>query len=251
MTYFALVTLCLVTGAVGFLLRRKTTPIGNGLVATACLGVATLVGWQVFRFSSVGAARPVDRAYAAVAYHLGYEIMGSLRGVRGTIGLILPPENRANRPALDSAFDTLARVLAPLPDLALKELTLSAPLRQIDGGTVPWEAFEQALAAAPNALAYVSFTGLPRETDRLSLWNQVNPPPLFVFDPSGGTNWLAPLKQGRLKRVILPRPELWRQSGRLPTAGPPDEIFQRWFQWATPDNADAIADALAVRSAAR
>lgn len=247
-SYFLLLLLCAGVGAAGFLWRRHSAGPGSACLGVAGLGLAILLGWQVYQFTAAGKPRPVNRAYAAVAYHMGYEVLQELRGLNGSICLILPPETRSNQAELDSLFNTFARVLAPLPTLQIKEASLDAKPRQVAAGRLPIEAFERALAQVPEALAYVSFAGLPSDLNRLSLWATTNAAPLYAFDPSGGTNWLAALKQGRLRRVIVPRPEAQAEDRTQPTAGPPDELFARFFLLATPANADQVAAQIALEA---
>lgn len=229
MTYYWLLGLCIVVGAAGGWLRRRNPGWGQVLIGAGCLGIVGLLGWQVSSFARGGRSRAVDRYQAAVAYRMGYEVLAELRGYEGTIGLLLPPDTRANQAALDTLFNTFARVLAPLPALQIKDAPLATRSRSVLEGRVPLAAFDAALAELPDCLAYVSFAGVPADIARSALWQRARSTPLFVFDPSGGTNWLALLEQGRIRRVIVPRSDTADEGRGQAIVGPPHELFERFF----------------------
>jgi len=224
----------------GIGLRRRAPAAGVVLMGLAGAGALVLLGLQVRRFTSGGAGRAVDRDAAAAAYFLGFEVLGDLQRGEGTIALLLPPETRGNSRLLDSWFDTFARVVTPLEGVAVKEVTVRCSGRLAAEGRVPVEAVEGALAEVPGALAWVSFVGVPVGGSGAAAWPGAGAPPVYVYDPGGGTGWVAALKQGRIRRVVVPRPRL---EGRAegPAAGPPDQLFRENFLMATPSNADTVA----------
>jgi len=240
MTYFLWLGLFLVLGAVGFSLRRRGGLVGPGLMAVGAVGLGATLTWRVYAFFHAGRPPPADRLHAAVAYFMGYEVMGELRGLSGPICLVLAEETSANRDTLDALFNTFARVLAPLPGIQPKEAPLRVKPALVRAGQVPRAEFERALAEVPNALAYVSFVGVPLECDQLALFGRTNAAPLYVFDPTGGQTWRAALKAGKIRRVIVPRLDA-EANGGPPPAGPPDEIFRQHYLMVTPETADRVA----------
>lgn len=235
--YFLWLFLCLLVAGAGHVLERRGLRWGRVLLAFGVVGSAALVIVQAYRTVFRGGGSAIDRHSAALAYFMGYEVVGELRGIDGTLCVILPPDTAANQDRLDSLFNTFARVLAPLPTLRLHAVSLEAKDRQVGTGRVPLERFERAVAEVTNALAYVSFAGVPVDLERWSVWSGPSPPPVFVYDPSGGRAWLPALKQGRIRRVVVHRPDL--NPAERTTVGPPDEIFRRHFLLLKP--ADAAA----------
>ncbi len=237
--YFLWLALFLAISLAGYLAARRNALVGRTLMAVGAIGCGVLVIRQVYQVAFGGAGRPMDRSIAAAAYYLGHELLGQLPSLEGDICLILPPDSSANQAVLDTAFDTFARVLAPLPTLRLKEASLRTKLRLVEEGRVPNEAFEQALQQVPDAIAYVSFAGVPSDVKRLSLCTKTNPVPFLVFDPSGGRAWAEMIDQGRIRCVVVPRSEL--EGGlRGAAIGPPDEIFkERFLMFRSPNGESA------------
>lgn len=240
MNYFAWLLGGLGLASLGIALKRRHARAGLTLLALGILGSVGAIGWQVRLFVAGGAAPALDRFSATAAYFLGQEVLGELRRFEGPVYLLLPPDRRGNQRELDSLFNTFARVLAPVTGLEVRDVTVQAGEREIREGRVPLAAFEQALAQATGAVAWVSFSGVPPGLETLAALRAPGRPPLFAYDPSGGTGWVASLQAGVLRRVIVARPEA---AGERPggVTGPPDEIFKRHFLLAKPGNAGAVA----------
>lgn len=236
--YFLWLALCLGAAAAGLALRRRYPRPGLALAFLGLIGGAVSVGWQVSSLFSSGSGRSVDRYDATVAYFMGYELLNELGSRAGHVAVLLPAQTRSNRDRLDVLFDTLARVLAPFPGLRLHDASFQASERRIVDGALTAEDFTEPLAHITNALAWVSFVGLPKDPASFAPLADSDSPPWFVFDPSGATAWRASLKRGAIRRVIAPRPD----AAPGDATGPPDELFREYFVMATPANADAVAD---------
>ena len=100
-------------------------------------------------------------------------------------------------------------------------------------------AFKQAIEQAKDSLAIVSYAGAPAGLETLS-GGQPKPAPFYVFDPDGTTNWLAALKAGPIRGVILPRPGTGPRDREAAT-GMPQAIFERFYILVTPDTVDQVA----------
>jgi hypothetical protein len=105
------------------------------------------------------------------------------------------------------------------------------------------QAFKQALAQAQDAVAVVSYAGVPTEFETLFSAGQPAMPPFYVFDSDGTTPWLGALKAGHIRAVVLPRPGV-DPRGREAAAGMPETILERFYLLATPANADQVAASL-------
>ncbi|MBK9139941.1 MAG: hypothetical protein IPM17_14430 [Verrucomicrobia bacterium] len=242
MEYFGFLALFSVAGLVGAALRSRSPRVGAGLLCLAAAGFVAALVWQVFRVSVGDRPSPVDRHSAALAYFLGHAAVGDIAAQPGTVAIVLPAETARNRTTLNSLFDTVARVLSPIPGIEIREVTIAARAPEIQRGDVPLADFTNALAGVPNLTAWFSFVGVPRDLASAA----PSPGRGYVYDPSGGMAWVEPLKAGRLQRVVVPRPEADADEAR-PSAGPPDEIFAAHFLMATPANADAVAERLRPR----
>lgn len=238
MWYFGLLAVFGALGVAGWLLRARSPRLGTALLGGAVAGFVAAVGWQVVRSTAGGTPRPVDRHSAALAYFIAYAAAPDVAARPGPVAILLPEETRGNRTTLDSLFDTVARVLSPLPGVEIKEAPVVARPVEVDRGALPMPAFTQALRGVPDAVVWISFVGIP--PDFASAPPSALPPRGYVYDPAGGTAWLEPLKSGRLQRVVVPRPPTDEHEVR-PNAGPPDELFRAHFLMATPQNADQVA----------
>ena len=248
MSYFLWLLGGLAAAGAGRALRRRAPRAGLVLAVGGVLASVGAITWQVRAFVSGGAAPAIDRYSATVAYFMGHEVLNELRSFDGPVFLLLPPDRRGNQRELDSLFNTFARVLAPVAGLAVRDVTVAATDREIREGRVPLAAFEQALAAATGAVACVSFAGVPAGVETLPILQGPRRPLVFVYDPSGRTGWVASLRTGVLRRVIVARPDAGRDTPAGVT-GPPDEIFKRHFLLAKPGTAEAVARELGTGAA--
>ncbi len=240
MWYFGLLAVFGALGAVGYFARNRSPRLGIGLLVVAVVGFLAALGWQVFRSTIGDTPRAIDRHGAALAYFLGYAAASEVALRPGPVAILLPEETRANRTTLDSLFDTVARVLSPIPGVEIKEASVAATASQIERGELSWPAFTNALAGVPDRTAWISFVGLPKDLPSAGVSAAQLPSRGYVYDPSGGTGWLEALKAGRLQRVVVPRPTSDPAESR-PVSGPPDEIFRAHFLMVTATDADRVA----------
>ncbi|PYI84778.1 MAG: hypothetical protein DME26_12730 [Verrucomicrobia bacterium] len=235
--YFLILFGFLGLGVAGWVLVHRGRAAGQIVMTIGCIGAFTLLARELYLNVFMSSPKAPDRYHAIVAYMMGHQVAGELGDQRGQVMVILPPESTVNN---------FARVLAPFSGLELKQAALRPGTDPAKNGATSLEAFEQAIGVAPNALAYVSFAGAPTALEKLSLFKKENPPALFVYDPTGGNNWAEPLKKRLIRRVIVARPQLAPTKGKAMAASP-DELFQRYFLWATPETADEIAEQLRDR----
>lgn len=247
MNYFLALFSGLALAGAGLWLRRRHPRFGVGLVAVGTIACVGTITWQVRTALFSSAPPTLDRYSATAAYFMGQAVLDELRSFQGTVYLVLPPDRGHNARELDSIFNTFARVLVPVAGLQVKDVVVQTSERDLREGRLSPAALAQALATATGAVACVSFVGWPRESTHPPPVPGTRAPLWFVFDPSGGTAWHAALKQGRIRRVIVPRPDAERE-GHGALIGPPDELFGRFFLMARPHEADGVARALTRRS---
>jgi hypothetical protein len=236
MGYFGLLAIFAAVGLAGGWLRARSPRVGTALLAVAVIGFLGALIEQVVVATRGSRAPAVDRHGAALAYFLGHAAVPEVAAHPGTVAIVLPTETPGNRTTLNSLFDTLARVLSPIPGIQIQEVTVAVRAAEIQRGDLPLAAFTNALAGVTNLSVWFSFVGIPRDLASAAAL----PGRGFAYDPSGGTAWLELLKAGHLQRVVVPRPVTDAGETR-PAAGPPDEIFAAHFLMATPVNADAVA----------
>ncbi len=240
MNFFSVLLALLGVGAMGYFVRRRSAVCGQALVLGAIVGCVVLLGWQIYQSLFQDSPQPPDRYHAVVGYTMGHLVARELAGQRGRVCLIFPSEAASSSAELDTLYATFARVLAPLPSLELKDVSLKASRKQMREGRVPKASFDQAFAAAPKALAYVSFAGVPEDVEKLSLFGEKSVPLFLVYDPAGKTGWAGALKKSLIRKVIVPNPNAEFPKDK-PIAGPPEELFRQFFILATPETADRVA----------
>jgi hypothetical protein len=121
---------------------------------------------------------------------------------------------------------------------------------RLEGANRDLAAFKQALAQAQEAMAVISYAGVPAGFETLFSAGQPASPLFYVFDGDGTTNWLGALKNGRIRAVVVPRPGVDALGGEG-IAGMPEAIFERFYLLATPANADEVAAGLKTESRIR
>lgn len=240
MGYFSLLAVCGAVGAAGYFTRGRSPRLGAGLLIVAVAGFLGALGWQVFRSTAGDTPRALDRHSAALAYFIGHAAAAEVAAHPGPVAILLPRETSGNRTTLDSLFDTVARVLSPIPGVEIKEAPVAATATQMERGELSWREFTNALAGVPNPTAWISFVGLPKDQPSAGAFAARLPSRGYVYDPSAGTAWLEALKAGTVRRVVVPRP-VGDPSESRPVSGPPDEIFRAHFLMVTAENADRMA----------
>ena len=128
---------------------------------------------------------------------------------------------------------TFSRVLRGFQGLKVEVRTLAVSSRAAKTGQIPVTAFRQAASNMPPAVAYVSFAGVPADVDKFLSAGTQGGPGMFVFDPWGTTNWLAALKKGLVRCVVVPRPDVSAPSGGE-IAGEPATPTVRTRGWGFP-----------------
>lgn len=240
MAYFLFLAAFLAVAGIGYGIRNRWDFPRKLLMMVGGIGCIGLIIWQVRGVIANSSGTQLDRYHAAASYALGTQVASQMGGQRGQVVLIYPPARSAGAEAENTLTYAFARVLQSSPSLQLRVTNLVAAGSSKKNGQFSLAAFEQAFGAAPNDVAYVSFAGIPLGIEDLSRFQAERGPRLFVFDPRGTTDWLAGLKKGVIRGVIVPRPDA-RPAKDDEIQGRPEEIFQRFFIMATPETADQIA----------
>ena len=236
MAYYLILAGFLAAAGIGYRIQNRWEFPGKLLMIAGGLGCVGLIIWQV-RGAIAGSSTPqLDRYQLIVLPNL----------------LRLESERRhilQKRRWFDDGFGferegrearLQPRKAEQIAEHGARVTNLVATGKSNKRGQFSLAAFEQACAARSNEVAYVSFAGVPAGIEELSILKQGRAPQLFVFDPLGTTDWLAGLKLGMIRRVVVPRPDA-QPARNVEVDGRPDEIFQRYFLMATPETADQVA----------
>jgi len=243
MSYYVFLVAALAVAGVGCLLRRRAQFWGQAMMVAGGIGCLVCIGWQVRQTLFAPEPKAPDRGQAVVGYYLANQVLSQIPSTEGTIVLFFPPESVLDEETVGTYAGTFSRVLRGCPGLNVQVLTLAAPAKAAKAGRISLTSFQQAVSNVPPALAYVSFAGVPADIENFRSAEGQPTPDFYVYDPWGTTNWLAALKRGRIKTVIVPRPDIHYQAGE-DVSGPPGEVFQQLYLMATPATADEIAPKL-------
>jgi hypothetical protein len=235
----------LVMAGVGGWISRRWRVLGQVMIALGALGLIGVVALQVRENVFSPPPKMPNRCQMAVSYRLANCLLADLAGQNGSV-LLLFPQRRLMDPDTEQSYEE-----GFIPPLRHGHAILRVKALRLEGGdrdaTHRLAAFKQALAQAQEALAVVSYAGVPAGFDALFSAGQPKIAPFYVFDPDGTTNWLGALKDGRIRAVVLPRPGVDPRA-RETIAGRPDTIFERFYLLATPANADQIAASLKAQN---
>jgi hypothetical protein len=205
------------------------------------LGLIGIIAMQVRQNVFSPEPKPPNRCNMAVSYYLANCVLGDLAGQSGNVVLLFPQRRLMDADTERSYEEGF------VPPLRHGHGTLRLKALRLEGGSgdagpgIP--AFKQAVAQAQDALAIVSYAGVPAAFQTLTTAGQPRLPPFYVFDPGGTTNWLSALKAGHIRTVVLPRPGVDPRS-RAAAAGMPESLLERFYVLATPVNADQVAASL-------
>ena len=121
------------------------------------------------------------------------------------------------------------------------------PAKAAKKGSIALAAFQHAVSKATQPIiAYVSFAGAPAQIEQLVAASSMADSGLFVFDPWSTTNWLAALKSGRVRTVIVPRPNA-DHGADTGISSEPHEVFSRLYLMGTPSTAEQLAEKIGVK----
>ena len=240
MTLSLLLAALLLAGVGGWMSRRWRV-LGQILMGLGGLGLIGVVALQVRQNVFSPQPKTPGRCAMAVSSCLANCMLGDLTGQDGIVVLLFP-QRRLMDADTERCFEE--GFIPPLRrgrgKLHVKALRLEAGSRDAGHGL---QAFKQALAQAQDAVAIVSYAGVPADFETLFSSGQPALPPFYVFDPDGATPWLGSLKAGHIRAVVLPRPGV-DPRGREAAAGMPETILERFYLLATPANADQVAASL-------
>ena len=238
--YFIWLLSLLLLGGVGWLVLKKLPWLGKILVGGSVIGCLSLVGWEVFTSFGGGDTPKLHRSQAAVAYTLAQKFLGDTTERKGAVVLVFPPERAAPAAALDSFYEAFARVMTRFPSIEVREQTLEARSSAVRNGKVTVEQFSAALGSSEGVIAVVSWVGFPDGAEALSMFRDAKSRvPLYVFDPSGGTNWLSSVQSGIIRGGVVSLPEA---ASKETTTGPrtPNVVFMESYRLATPANVTRV-----------
>ncbi len=242
---FPLLLAALVLSVVGALLSRRSQAAGRVLMAVGCLGLIGFVVLQVRQYVFTPEPGPPNRYHMAVSFCMANRLIADFAGRDGSVVLLFPPRKYMDEDTEGSYEEAFGPALRHGPvRLSLKAVHLEGATRDAAQGL---PAFRQALAQAQDALAVVSYAGVPADFDSLLSPGQPKIPPFYVFDANGTTNWLGALKAGGIRAVVLPRPGVDAHSGES-MKGTPGAIFEQCYLLATPANADQVAASLKAKN---
>ena len=212
-------------------------------MVTGGLGLIAIVAVQVRQNLFPPPPESPGRCELAVGSCLGNFVGSDLKAQSGTVILLFPSQSLMDAHQEQSYEQGF---VLPLRHghaaLHLKALHLEVEKGQ---AACDLAAFRKALEQVPDALAYVSYAGAPPGFDTLFSADQPTSAPFYVFDAQGTTNWLAPLKNGRVRAVVLPRPGV-APHARESATGMPEEILDQFYLVATRETADQVAAQLGI-----
>jgi hypothetical protein len=233
----ALLLAALAVSVAGVGVSRRWRLPGQAMMALGGLCLIGVVAVQVRQNLFPPQPKPPGRGEMAVSSCFANFILRDLSARGGTI-MLLFPERRLMDADTEQSYEE--GFTLPLRhghgNLHLKALRLEAPKGKAGFGL---PAFTQAMEQAQDALAFVSYAGAPAGFETL-FSGQPKPAPFYVFDPDGTANWLAALKEGHIRAVVLPRPGV-SPHAREAATGTPQDIFERFYLLVTPQNVDQVA----------
>lgn len=234
---FILLLAALAVAGVGAGLRNRWQTVGQILMALGILGLLGVIGLQVRQNVLPSEPQASSRLDMAVSSCLANCLTEDLTGQSGRVVLIFP-ERRYMDEDTEKSYEE--GFLPPLRHgrgaLSLKAVHLEVPNGELS-------AFKKVLTENPDALAFVSFAGAPAGFETLAAAGQSGAPLFYIFDAERTTHWLAMLKDGRIKAVVVPQPGI-DVRGHDEARGRPEALFQQFYVLARPSNADEIAATL-------
>jgi hypothetical protein len=239
MTFFLLLAALALAGA-GAWMRRRWRVLGQAVMGLGGLGLIGVIVLQVRQNVLPPQPRAPNRRQMAVTYALANSLLRDAAGQSGNVVLLFP-----QRGVMDA--DTEAGYEDGFtPALRHGHVKLNLKAVRLEGANGDLAAFKQALGQAEDAMAVISYAGVPAGFETLFPAGQRESPLFYVFDAEATVHWLGALKAGRIRAVVVPQPGADAGSGEGIT-GMPETIFERFYLLATPANADEVAAGLKTK----
>jgi len=241
---FTLLLLALTVSAVGVFASRRWQTFGQVLIVVGVVSLAAIAAIQFRQIVAPTEEKSSDRGEMAVGSTLAECVLSDLAGQSGTVILLFPSRSVMDEDTEQSYEDGFVRPMRH----GHGTFHLKSLLFEAKPGKAGYElaAFQHVLEQAPDALAVVSYAGVPVDFDNLFSAGQSKPQQFYVFDSEGTTNWLGPLKDGHIRAVVLPRPGT-DTRGRATMTARPEEIFERFYVMATSATADQVVAQISKR----
>jgi hypothetical protein len=233
MTWLLLLAALALAGVGGWL-RSRSRVLGQTAMGLGALGLIGVVLLQVRQNIFPPQSKAPNRYQMAVSFGLANSLLRDLGGQNGKVVLLFPQRRFMDADAEQSYEDGF------LPPLRRARGALDLKAVHLEGANGDLSAFKQALAQAKDAVAVISYAGVPAGFETLVPAGQGDSPLFYVFDGESTTHWFVALKEGRIKAVVLPRPGVDAPGGQR-MAGMPETIFDQFYILATPANADEVA----------
>jgi hypothetical protein len=240
MTFLLLLASRALAGA-GRWMSRRWRVLGQAMMGLGGLGLIGVIVLQVRQNVFPPQEKAPRRYEMAVTYGLLNSLLGDMPGQSGNVVLLFPSRRAMDEDTEASYEDGF------IPLLRHAHVRLDLKAVRLEGENRDLSAFKQALAQTKEAMAVISYAGVPAGFETLFPAGQSKRPLFYVFDGDGTTHWLGALKEGRIRAVVVPRPGVDARSG-AGIAGMPETIFERFFLLATPANADEVAAGLKTES---
>jgi hypothetical protein len=240
MTFFLLLAALALAGA-GAWMRRRWQVMGQAMMGLGGLGLMAVVILQVRQNVFPPQSKAPNRYEMAVSYGLANYLLADLAGQSGKVVLLFP-QRRVMDADTEGSYEE-----GFIPALRHARAKLDLKAVRLEGANGDLAGFKQALAQTQDAMAVISYAGVPAGFETLFPAGQKEGPLFYVFDSDGTTHWLGALKTGRIRAVVVPRPGVDARA-RAGIAGMPETVFERFYLLATPANADEVAAGLKSES---
>jgi hypothetical protein len=238
---FLLLLAALAMAGLGGWMSRRWRVLGQSMLGLGGLGLIGVIVLQVRQNVLPSQPKAPNRYEMAVSYSLANCLLDDFAGKSGKVVLLFPQRSVMDADTEESYEDGF------VPPLRHGHVNLDLKAVHLEGANSDLSAFKQALAQAQDALAVISYAGVPAGFETLLPAGQQESPLFYVFDADGTTHWLAALKNGRIRAVIVPRPGVDARSGQG-IAGMPETIFEQFYLLVTRGNADEVAAGLKTES---
>jgi hypothetical protein len=243
MTFLLLLAALALAGA-GRWMSSRWRVLGRAMMVLGGLGLVAVIVLQVRQNVFPPQDKPPNRYEMAITYGLLNSLLGDMAGQSGEVVLLFPSRRDMDADTEGSYEDGF------IPLLRHAHVKLDLKAVRLEGENRDLAAFKEALAQAQDAMAVISYAGVPPGFESLFSAGQPKSPSFYVFDGDGTTNWLGALKEGRIRAVVVPRPGVDAHGGKR-TTGLPETIFEQFFLLATQANADEVAASLKSSSSIR
>lgn len=219
-----------VIAAIGFALDQSRNRMASQVKTLGLVILVVGTIWKSIESWKPELSAPIDRGQAAIGYVMAQNLPRNLNIRSGPILLVMPKDGIASTSSLDGFYESFARVMLNFPALNVQEATIDITRSQLESGAISAQSLQNAIPENPPPAAIILWVGFPTIAESQSLLQSFHEKKTAIYscDFYQTGAWKEAVQSGVIDKAFVPLADA--DSQKMPSAAPPDVIFNSLFQ---------------------